>query len=673
MTDDLQARRVEILETAVRRLLVEVGELRGELRSLRAEVAPGSGAGPGAGSAPRDEHPGPRLVEDMPTIGPPSIDPPPPVEAKAPLWQRVLDPPAKAAAPRRIPSPPPRRPAPRSVLPVGMSFEDLVGRYGAMALAALAIMSAVGIFLSWAIAQNLIGPGVRVSAGFAVAGALGALGWRLRGRGARTFGNTLMGIALAVVHVVAWGAGPGLGVFPSWLALGVAAVASIALAVLAWRTKEESLFVVGVGGALVAPFVTTPGRGNGEALLVFGWVVLTTALYGMRDREWSYARRLLGTAGIVYAGAAMTAAWSSSGSLGKDLPAVFALACAVGALVMGGALHAPALTRAYIVAAIPPLFYNADDAGVVVSHIGIAAAGTAILLAATWRREEDGPSWAIGVMIISLGMLAAALAPLDDINSTAGSLIALAWSVGIAVTGWMLPGKRREVLWTVAGLTSALAIILALWDSDLQTIIAVSAHAAAVSAVMRRERAGMLLIPPLLGLCFATFAAGILYSQRPPYDYTPFLTTTALAGLAVVVGWAALGWNISKTELERPLSLGERRVVAFLGIVAAFLWGHAELASAYSPDLSTFLLIFYYASCGLAAIFIGRRDSLSGLRRIGLALAIFAALKAVSQAYGLDQVGLRVGSFLLVGGFLLAVAYWYRAAGEASAADAGAG
>jgi hypothetical protein len=98
-----------------------------------------------------------------------------------------------------------------------------------------------------------------------------------------------------------------------------------------------------------------------------------------------------------------------------------------------------------------------------------------------------------------------------------------------------------------------------------------------------------------------------------------------------------------------------------------------ELASAVSPDVSTFLLIFYYASCGVAAIFVGRRDSRSDLRRVGLALAIFAALKAVAQAYELAQVGLRVGSFLLVGGFLLAVAYWYRAAGDADAAGRDAG
>jgi uncharacterized membrane protein len=664
MADDLDARRLEILEGAVRRLLAEVGDLQGELRALRSIVA--------QESAPVREPVRPRPVEEPPATVSEPMEAAASPEPTPPLWQRVLDPPNKASAQPRRPPPPPRRAPRRTLMPAGLSFEDLVGRYGAMALAALAIMSAVGIFLSWAIAQNLIGPGVRVGAGFAAAAALGALGWRFRTRGARTFGNTLMGIALAVVHVVAWGAGPGLGVFPSWLALGVAAAASIALAVLAWRTKEESLFVVGVGGALIAPFVTTPGRGNGEALLVFGWLVLTTALYGMRDRDWPWARRLLGTAGIIYASAAMTAAWSSTGVLGKELPAVFALACAAAALLLGGLMHGPALTRAYLVAGIAPLFYDADTEGIFMPHLVTAAAGTVILLAATWRREEDGMSWLVGVFVISLGFLAAALAPLDDVTSTAGTLVALGWSVGIAAVGAMLTGRRREALWTVAALTSGLAIVLTTWEHELRTALGLSAHAAAVSMIMRRERAGLMLMPALVGLCFATFAAGLMYSERPPYTYTPFLTTVALAGLVVVLGWGALGWNIAHTELERPLGAGERRVVAFLGIVAAFLWGHAELAEAYSPDMSTFLLIFYYAACGLAAIFVGRRDSLSGLRRVGLALAIFAALKAVSQAYGLEQVGLRVGSFLLVGGFLLAVAYWYRAAGEASAADSGA-
>jgi uncharacterized membrane protein len=663
MADEIPPARVEMLETAVRRLLAEVGDLRTELRALRAIVAPGSVSQPASPRVDPSTAPVSASEPPGPTAGQPSAG------ADVPLWRRVLDPPDKVARGRPAhPSPPASRRARGEILPAGMTFEDLVGRYGAMALAALAIMSGVGIFLRWAIAQNLIGPEIRVTAGFAAAGALGALGWRFRTHGARTFGNTLMGIALAVVHVVAWGAGPGLGVFPSWLALVIAALASVALAVLAWRTMEESLFVVGVGGALVAPFVTTPGRGNGEALLVFGWVVLTTALYGMRERPWSYARWLLGAAGLVYAGAAMTAAWSSTGALGKEMPAIFALALAWGALLFGGSLHAPALTRAYLVAAIPPLFYNFDAPGVFTPHLVIAGAGTVTVFAALYLREEEGSSWLASALVLPLAFLAAALVTLDDATSVQGALVALGWAIAAAAAGWMMPGRRREALWTVAALASGLAIILAVSENDLQLAVGLAVHAAAVSLIMRRERMGLLLAPAMLGLAGATYAAGLLYDLRPPYAYAPFLTSASLAGVTVVLGWAAFGWNAARTEWEQPLGARERGALGSLGIVAAFLWGHVELSSAFSPDLSTFILIVYYALCGVAAIFVGRRDSRSDLRRVGLALAIFAAFKAVAQAYDLERVGLRVGSFLLVGGFLLAVAYWYRAAGDATQA-----
>ena len=47
-------------------------------------------------------------------------------------------------------------------------------------------------------------------------------------------------------------------------------------------------------------------------------------------------------------------------------------------------------------------------------------------------------------------------------------------------------------------------------------------------------------------------------------------------------------------------------------------------------------------------------------RQAGLALALYAALKAIVEVSQLDAIALRVGSYLLVGGFLLGVGYWYR-------------
>ena len=90
-----------------------------------------------------------------------------------------------------------------------------------------------------------------------------------------------------------------------------------------------------------------------------------------------------------------------------------------------------------------------------------------------------------------------------------------------------------------------------------------------------------------------------------------------------------------------------------------FFWGNTELSHAYSARVATFLLILYYAAVGVASIFVGRAREIRILRHVGLGLAIFAALKAIAEASSL-AIGLRVGSYLLAGVFLLAVAYWYR-------------
>ena len=90
-----------------------------------------------------------------------------------------------------------------------------------------------------------------------------------------------------------------------------------------------------------------------------------------------------------------------------------------------------------------------------------------------------------------------------------------------------------------------------------------------------------------------------------------------------------------------------------------------------SPDVSTFALIAYYATCGVIAIQQGRVRGEGRLRQVGLSLAVLAALYAIIAASDVQQIGLRVGSYLLVGAFLLGVAWWYRGEGPAVGEKAG--
>src|SRR5262245_52480625 len=86
-----------------------------------------------------------------------------------------------------------------------LDFERLLGRYGMLGIAVLAAIGAVGTFLSWKIIPLYLalGPQARVLIGLAFAALIGAGGLRLRRR-ERSFGSSLVGLALVIVLVCAY-------------------------------------------------------------------------------------------------------------------------------------------------------------------------------------------------------------------------------------------------------------------------------------------------------------------------------------------------------------------------------------------------------------------------------------------------------------------------------------
>jgi uncharacterized membrane protein len=545
-----------------------------------------------------------------------------------------------------------------------MDLESLIGRYGTLALASLTILLGAGAFLSWAIAHGKLGPGTRVFLGALGAAAVAVVGWRLRARGSKRFGSTLLALALALVHVDAWGAGPYLKLVPSPVALGVAAAASVALAVLAWMNDEEALFSVGVGGALIAPFVTAREPGSVLALLAYGYVVVGCGLAALRGRAWRSAA-MVTTAGVwLYVGVATSTAMQNNQIAARDYPAVFSLAVAWTAVVLAGGAWGARIARSALVALLGTLAAQVFDRSPATDLLILAAVGTATAYAVASmatssdeRSPRRQPLFTAAVIPIALGAMAAAA--VQD-TALARTLVALVWTAGAVGAAFLHPAGRPTHLMT-AGITSGVAILFALEKKPVASCVALSAHAAALSALLRREHTRLLGVPIALGLAIVTPWTFNQLLERPIYGYTPFLTAPSLAALAMSAAWLVVSWNAYRTHFADagPGTVETRTAVRLAGSVVTFMWGHTELGRAYSADVSTFLLILYYAVVGVAAIFIGRAREIRILRHVGLGLAIFAALKAIAEASSLE-IGLRVGSYLLAGLFLLAVAYWYR-------------
>jgi uncharacterized membrane protein len=635
--------RLELLERAV-------GDLAREVRALRTAVdrieASRRSSGQDAPDAPQAAIAAPSRILAPPTIpAPPVMVPPAPARPEQEAFGAPQSTDRRSGTDRRL------------------DLESLIGRYGTLALASLTILMGAGAFLRWAIANGKIGPEMRVVLGAFGAAAVAVVGWQLRARGAKRFGSTLIALALALVHVDAWGAGPYLQLVPSWVALGVAAAASVAVAALAWTGDEEALFSVGVGGALIAPFVTSRDSGSAILLLLYGYVVLASGLAALRGRTWRTALLVTTIGCWLYAAAATEATVRGIQTLRDDAPALFAIAVAWTALGVTRGSWGARMARSAIAALFGTLAVLVASHATAWDIVALAAVGTLTAYAAVHvTPAADGaarrqPLFTAALLPLALGAIAVDSVPN---TTTARTLVAVAWTFAAVAAAHLQPAARATHL-MVAGITSGAAVLLALENFAVTSTIALAAHATALALLLRRERTKLLGVPIALSLTIATLWAFTLLSRRPLYGYTPFLTLASLAALAVSAAWLVVSWNASRVELADggKGTVETRTALRLAGAVITFMWGNQELSRAYSADVATFLTILYYAVVGVAAIFVGRARGIRVLRHVGLGLAIFAALKAISEASSL-AIGLRVGSYLLAGLFLLAVAYWYR-------------
>ncbi|HLB08956.1 MAG TPA: DUF2339 domain-containing protein [Gemmatimonadaceae bacterium] len=622
--------RIAVLERHVRALYEQLAALRTELRA---------GEGGPRAAAPRVE---PAAQPEMAAAAPPVLDTAP----------------AAASTPDRLDPPPPRAaPAPRRDLNPDIDLEKLLGRYGTIAVASLAILMGVGTFLSWAIEHGHLGPTVRVILGFIGAGIVAGVGLWVRKNRDMRFGNVLLALSLAIVHVDAWAAGPHLQVLSTVAALAIAATASAALAALALTSEERTLFAIGFAGALLAPFITAREPGSIVLLLTYGWVVIAICLFAIREKGWRPLLWLTVIGAALYVAAAEAAGPGADHSwLAAHSPVIFALACAASGLLFARDSLRSKLALAFLMlACFATIVYSM---GVNRIEVSVSLVGTIAAYLIARELETDARWLVIGNVVLPLGFLFATVASTSDRTATA--LAAAALTAVAAVLAWEDEEERSHHLFVTA-ISSGVAIVLYLSDFDTRCIAALALDAALFSMILRSTRTRLLAPPIMIGLLIASVWSYFLLEKRGLYAYTPFLTIESLCALAVVLSWAIFAFALKPTPEEKsPEHAQLSGLVGSLAIIAAFMWVRQELVDAWSHDAAMFALIIYYALAGLALIFAGRFRRVGLWRAAGLALAFYAGYKALVETFTIDAVGLRVGARILVGVFLAAVAYWYR-------------
>jgi hypothetical protein len=652
----LVTRRVRALERTVDGMALELAALRAEL--TRRDLA----------------------AHAIPTRTPPVPHPPAARAAPAPA----------GAAQRPGPSAERRVPRPRPAFPSGADIETLVGRFGILALGTLTLLAALGTFLGWAMREGLLGPELRVGLGLLLAAALGVAGARLRRR-ERSWGATLLGLALAATHVCAWAAGPALGLVAQPVAFALAALASGALALFAHRESDEPLWCVGFGGAAVAPFVTSSAPGSAWMLAAWGALVLVAGGWALGGRAWRIAGRVFLVSASLYVTALLAQPDAEGGPLmSAALPFVAMLA---------GVL--PRADRAVVRTWLRGLGALAAVAalGVALSHghpiarawvaVGLGALGLLWLALVDHAAElpaSEAPhaflrglptvaEWLDGAGI-PLAFAFGVVAQVDGSQRTTAALLALASLAPLALA----VRRPRGVLRDAAAFATAVLLVVAIfvqWQgSGLEGVAALATCVVAFTVAHRRWPSGSWTWMGALAMAIAMAGAWTMLAERTRYAYTPFATRASAAALVVAIALVAVARLTG--ALPGALSHGRegaagaapakgREAMLVLAIVAGawpWLWVHQELAWAFGPTAATLLLVTYYAASSVAAVGFGRARGIAALRHLGLALGLLAAWTALRGARGLDDPWARIAGYLVVSVFLLGIAYWYRRPGS---------
>ncbi len=595
---------------------------------------------------------------------------------------------AADATPPRVRRGPDRRAGNRT-----HDLESVLGRYGMLAIAVLAAVAAVGTFLSWAVTRGLftLSPAVRVLAGLAFAGAIAVWGVRLR-RTERSFGSSILGLSLAIEQVCAYAASSAFHLVPAWVAFVGAAVASWALAVFAHGEGDEPLWCVGFGGAALAPFVTSDGRGSVYVLALYAAVVMLPACFAISHRDWPVGWRVFYLVAALFVGGVAELA-NTGGTL------AFAVALALPFVIAGAGImpFAPATRKRgalrwltlLAIAALLIAHSSHDVAWIVASLTGAALVAWLVLLdhsanvptssvLASARSRADLLDW-VDAAFMPLMFSAYLLRVLElGVGTVHAAVPGFALAIVIGAFAW-----RRSVgaLRDAAAFASVLLAIGATFALPLeQPTGRIALFAALGIAVLNLHRARPSRAWLGMGAgCLALAALGSLGALlgRVSYQFTPFATEPVGTAIIVTIALAIVARFWPTLRVATRVSLGERqewtyaaqlrriiRVAVLAPGVWTFVWVLVELSMSYSPSTSTLLMVIYFAGTGVACVAAGRMRRSASLRQTGLGLAVIAAVTAFYGATTYFDFIARIEAYLVTSAFLLGIAYWYRRAGS---------
>ena len=587
---------------------------------------------------------------------------------------------AAGAAPERIASPPaplplhatPARPPeqPRYSPPptAAPDLEQWFGQRGLLIVGVLALLTAAGFFLKYAIDRGWIAPLVRSLLAIVAGIGLGAWGEaRIRG-GLRRYGAAMIGAGGGLAYLGLWAAAGPYGLLEHRIGVLLLAACTVVVTLLALRHEIEGLAIWALAGAYLAPLLLPPHTPNPEAFLGYLEVI------GLGTGLLAYTMTWRRTFDLALAGYFLLAAAGAARVLAGALGCWF---LAAGALL---SLHVTR-RRAWPEARVGMLALAWVLLGVALAgvrdgpepRLWLAVAAALAIAGLLWWQQLDqdqlrAPQEALLFAANPFVLLALVGAADPQLLDRAPALLpALLAAVYLGV-GWVRRAAPHLVMgfalsgWAVAVQGSAPMVVVG-WTALALAGLAAEQLGGRPGGRIAAVGLALLAFPCLFGVALWSRQSGAATFTDP--------WALALYGYVAGTALAAYRWGGGSTDpgTARWTARGGELLWVLCG-AAVFAGGSVEPPRYFGQraplagDLA--LSIFWLAYAG-ALVRLGFQHERKDVRSAGLAVAAGAGLKIVLYDLSNLDALYRIASFFALALIALAVAYAYNKRARASA------
>jgi uncharacterized membrane protein len=509
---------------------------------------------------------------------------------------------------------------------------------------------------------------------------VGAIGWRLHGRGLRTYGAALIGAGGAIIYLVVWAATRLYQFLPPFTGILGLALVSVGVAAVAFAINIEALGAAAVLGAFFAPILLGKEAGSVNSLLIYLGSMAAGLGWVSSQRKWRIATFLVA---LSYFGITASGVLNHAATPGLYLYAI--LGGSAGLYV--GLREGWWETRLLAFSGGWAVLAMANDK-MVGSHWPTLLGGLVLAAPVWWRAWRSTGIWYPGIATgggsvpISLGetfyfystpfLIGWALHSVNPaLFSHHGGLVAALVSLPYLVAGYTTP----RYPFAFVGTTALALAALGEWDG-----------LGAVAALLALTHLWALLDHPLArqdGRWYALLALGVgLYHlvavdlpARPDSD-AAFLGHFPLAvwlatETSFVLAAGLLATARAKAGHKEPINI--RAVLWTLGGILILLGVTGELVTWFNQstldlrtqDLASGLSVSaWWIIFAAAVVGLGFRRSNQVLRQAGILVLGLAVLKVVFWDLSSLSALYRVGSAFILGLVSLALAYQYHRRGQ---------